>query len=183
MKNVRDMTNLELAGYVASHLHKKGINVVLSGGACVSIYSHGKYVSRDLDFVNTGLVRRNRIRKAMEEIGFAEDRRYFEHPATDYLVEFPAGPLSVGEEPVKQIDEFQVVTGTFKIISPTDCVKDRLAAYYHWQDRQSLEQASLVAATNDIDLDEIERWSEVEGKHGEFMRIKHRLQESLRASY
>ena len=30
-----------------------------------------------------------------------------------------------------------------KLLSPTDCVKDRLAAYYHWNDRQSLEQAIL----------------------------------------
>jgi hypothetical protein len=62
-----------------------------------------------------------------------------------------------------------------KIISPTDCVKDRLAAYYHWGDQQCLYQASLVARTNKIDLDEVQRWSEAEGKQGEFEKIRTKL--------
>jgi hypothetical protein len=52
MKPVRDMTQAELGAYVQSHLGAKGIDVVLSGGAVVAIYTSGKYVSRDLDFVN-----------------------------------------------------------------------------------------------------------------------------------
>ena len=48
------------------------------------------------------------------------------------------------------------------LLSPTDCVKDRLAAFYHWKDQQSLEQAVLVARTNEIDLGEVERWSRKE---------------------
>ena len=30
-------------------------------------------------------------------------------------------------------------------MTPTDSVKDRLAAYYHWNDQQALEQAIMVA--------------------------------------
>jgi len=59
-----------------------------------------------------------------------------------------------------------------KIISPTDCVKDRLAGYYHWDDLQCLEQAVLVAQVNRIDLEEIERWSGGEEKLDEFRRIR-----------
>jgi hypothetical protein len=66
-------------------------------------------------------------------------------------------------------------TGTLRVISPTDCVKDRLAAYYHWGDRQSLEQAILVAEESDVDLNEIKRWSEKEGKLGEFEALGHRI--------
>jgi len=62
-----------------------------------------------------------------------------------------------------------------RIISPTDCVKDRLAAYYHWGDRQSLEQAVLVAKNNEIDLHELERWSEAEGRLSAFREIRKRL--------
>jgi hypothetical protein len=46
---------------------------------------------------------------------------------------------------------------------------DRLAAFYHWRDRQGLDQAVLVAAQQVIDLDEIERCSVREG-HGEAHR-------------
>jgi hypothetical protein len=42
-------------------------------------------------------------------------------------------------------------------------VKYRLAAYYHWKDRQSLEQAILIARDHDIDMEEVGRWSVNEG--------------------
>ena len=61
------------------------------------------------------------------------------------------------------------------VISPTDCVKDRLAAYYHWGDQQSLLQATLVAQQNKINIDEIRRWSLAEGKLEEFERIEGKL--------
>jgi len=81
----------------------------------------------DLDFVNAGFTRRAAIREAMDALGFSEENRYFRHPDTELRVEFPPGPLGVGEEPVKQIDEIATDTGVVRIISPTDCVKDRLA--------------------------------------------------------
>ena len=52
MKPIKEMTNAELAAFVESHLRERGIEVVLSGGACVSIYSNGKYVSSDLDLID-----------------------------------------------------------------------------------------------------------------------------------
>ncbi len=142
----------------------------------MAIYSQGKYVSLDLDFVNAAFTKRDRISGVMEALGFHEENRYFRHPATDLLVEFPPGPLGVGEEPVKQIAEIQTVAGVLRAISPTDCVKDRLTWYYHDQDTECLRQAVLVAACTPIDLKEIERWSKVEGKHDEFTRIKVQLQ-------
>lgn len=172
---LKNMSVTELAGYISTHLSAKGIDVVLSGGACVAIYSKGKYVSMDLDFVNAHHARRAIIRKAMEEIGFQEEQRYFRHPDTDYLVEFPPGPVCVGEEPVKQVVGLNVSTGILRIISPTDCVKDRLAGYYHWHDSQCLEQAVLVAGANKVDLEEIKRWSQAEGKLDEFKHIKSRF--------
>lgn len=172
MKRIGNMTRRELAGLVSSEFQKNGINVVLSGGSCVSIYSAEKYVSMDLDFVNAAFTKRDRIRGVMESLGFHEENRYFRHPDTDLLVEFPPGPLGVGSEPVKQIDEIQTGTGILRIISPTDCVKDRLTWYYHDKDSECLRQAILVANNNTIDLKEIKRWSQAEGKSKEFDRIK-----------
>ena len=129
----------------------------------------------DLDFVNAGGVKRKVIEEAMLALGFTMENRYFRHQDSELLVEFPPGPLGVGEEPVKQIDEIVTSTGTLRIISPTDCVKDRLTWYYHANDRQCLEQAFLVAAAHKIDIKEIERWSGVEGKLDAFYKIEHRL--------
>jgi hypothetical protein len=154
---------------------KKGIDAVLSGGSAVAIYCNNKYVSKDIDLVNIHFVERRRIKIAMEEIGFREEGRYFEHPDTKLLVEFPPGPLSVGDEPIRQVDEIRYKTGTLRVISPTDCIKDRLVAYYHWGDQQCLAQAILVAQNKEIDIDEIERWSKVERMGQKFRQVKDRL--------
>jgi hypothetical protein len=69
---------------------------------------------------------------------------------------------------VKQIDEIKLSTGTLRVISPTDCVKDRLASYFHFGDRQGLVQASMVAKQNTVDVKEIRRWSEGEGQLAKF---------------
>ena len=168
MKQIKSMTQAEVAAYVQNHLQQKGINVVLSGGATVAIYSSNKYVSKDIDLVIVSLDDRRKIKKAMEEIGFSERGRSFEYPGTQFIVEFPPGPLSVGEEPVREISEIEYETGILRTISPTECVKDRLAAYYHWGDQQCLSQALLVAQLNKIDMKEIRRWSAVEGMEGKY---------------
>src|ERR1043165_9769817 len=108
----------------------------------------------------------------MTEIGFYEEGRYLRHPEAQFFVEFPPGPLAIGEEPIKQIVERKLPTGTLKIISLTDCVKDRLAAYYHWSDQQSLLQAVLVSQRHKVNINEIRRWSLAEGKLKEFEKIK-----------
>jgi len=71
--------------------------------------------------------------------------------------------------------ELEFTTGRLRILSPTDCVKDRLAGYYFWKDLQCLEQAILVAADNDVDVEEIERWSKHEGMLEEFSKIRGKL--------
>jgi hypothetical protein len=108
----------------------------------------------------------------MEIIGFRDEGRHFRHPDSEVIVEFPPGPLAVGSEPVKAVSEVRLSTGTLRLISPTDCVKDRLASYFHWGDRQALSQAVLVATHHVIDIDDVARWSRAEGKFEEFKRIR-----------
>lgn len=175
MKPLSAMTRLELAAFIGAEFKRRNINVVLSGGSCVSIYSQEKYVSMDLDFVNAAFTKRPQIVSAMTALGFTEKNRYFAHPDTAYLIEFPPGPLGIGEEPVRQIDEITTSTGVVRIISPTDCVKDRLSWYYHGNDTECLEQAVLVAQANDIDIKEVKRWSVAEGMGPRFEKIKARL--------
>src|SRR5262249_43290553 len=78
-------------------------------------------------------------------------------------VEFPNGPLSVGEERPKEIAQRKLRTGILRLLSPTDCVKDRLTWWIHGKDRQSLEQAVAVAQRVSVDLAELRRWVRGEG--------------------
>ncbi|NOH01403.1 MAG: hypothetical protein HND47_05210 [Chloroflexi bacterium] len=175
MKKIKNMSQVELAAYVQDSLQADGIQVVLSGGSAVSFYSSDKYVSKDLDLINTSFSRRSKIKAVMDKLGFHEQGRYFIHPETTFFIEFPDGPLSVGEEPVKEISEFALATGTLRVLSPTDCVKDRLCAFYFWNDLQGLEQAILVTKSQKVDMKEIKRWSKVEGKEKEFKAFTDKL--------
>ncbi len=178
MKKIKNMNLGELAAFVSSHLREHGINAVLSGGACVAVYSLNQYQSYDLDFIENFSTSLKKLKEIMSLIGFMPENRYFKHPDTQYFVEFPPGPLTVGDEPVKEIIEREFVTGTLTLISPTECIKDRLAGYYHWHDEQCLEQAILVAANEKIHINELKRWSAHEGKSEEFKRIMNRLKKS-----
>jgi hypothetical protein len=176
MKGIREMSLGELAAFVCSHLKSRGIRVVLSGGSCVSLYASDRYVSMDLDFIELLHTTRRQLKKALAEIGFTEQNRYFKHPETEFFLEFPSGPLAVGGEPVGAIAEIQFDTGTLTLLSPTDCVKDRLAAFYHWNDRQCLEQAVWVARERGIDWQEIEQWSRKEGEEEKFAVFRKRFE-------
>jgi hypothetical protein len=175
MKAVAKMTQAELAAHVASELQQAGVELVLSGGAAVSIYTSNEYVSQDVDLIATGLSTRAQIRKAMQRMGFREGGRHYQHPESRWVVEFPGGPPHVGGEPIGPTRRLRFATGTLQVISPTDCVKDRLSAYYHWHDQQSLEQACLVAAHQRISLPEVRRWSKAEGMAEEFNKVAHLL--------
>jgi len=175
VKKIKDMSQAELAAFIQDALQADGIPVVLSGGSAVSFYSSNKYVSKDLDLINAGFARRSRIKSVMENLDFSEKGRYFIHPDTTFFIEFPDGPLSVGEEPVKEISEFELATGTLRVLSPTDCVKDRLCAFYFWNDLQGMEQAVLVTKSQQVDLKEIKRWSKVEEKEKEFKAFTDKL--------
>jgi hypothetical protein len=141
------MNIAELAAFVSTHLQRHGIDVVLSGGACVAIYSNDAYISLDLDFIEIHFTKRKELRTALAEIGFSEKNRYFCHPETDFFLEFPTGPLAVGSEPVREIHTIVLSTGTLKLISPTDCVKDRMAAYYFWMTGNPCSRPSWWPAT------------------------------------
>lgn len=175
MKTIGAMSIGELAAYVCSHLQGNGINVVLSGGGCAAIHSQGQYVSYDLDFIENLGSSRRKLRRVLAEIGFEEQGRYFRHADTDFFLEFPAGPLAVGDEPPRELVVLHFETGDLTTLSPTDCVKDRLAAYFPWNDLECLEQALLVARMAAIDLHEIERWSLKEGNAAKFSLFRDQL--------
>jgi hypothetical protein len=164
VKPINKMSRLEFAAFVHSLLLESNIDVILSGGSCVSIYSEEQYVSGDLDFIRTGLEPFWRLRAVMVENGFIEENRYFKHPDSVFYVEFPGGPPSVGEDPIVDYNLVETECGSLKLLTPTDCVKDRLSAYYHWRDQEALHQALMVAEMHSINMTAIAEWSLREGK-------------------
>jgi hypothetical protein len=69
VKSLREMSIGEIAAYVAEHLRQDGVNVVLTGGSCVSIYTANRYQSLDLDFIEEGRAGRKKISSCKEVLG------------------------------------------------------------------------------------------------------------------
>jgi len=156
----------ELWRFVAWHLDGEGIYSVLVGGAVVAIYTEGLYKSGDLDIVPDDF-QRKQLAEALEKIGFFPSKsRYFKHAKCEHLVlEFPKGPIELGEEFPIVPDEIEWEGRTIRLLSPTDCVKDRLAAYIHWGARDCFDQAVLVCQRQAmrVDMKKVEKWCETEG--------------------
>lgn len=173
--NFKSCTAEELWKYVASALSKNGIESVLVGGAVVSIYTKGLYQSGDLDFIVQNSARA-RLPEIMASLGFKKTDRHYAHPECKHLfVEFPSGPLSIGEairiRPKEQKVEKQVI----KILSPTDCIKDRLASYIHFKSRETLEQAAMVAQKQPFNLAAVRKWCKEENAIEQFKEFQRAL--------
>ena len=163
----------DLAALVNTKFAEHNMKTVLVGGACVAIYSNNRYLSYDLDFVT--FENRGKIKKALCELGFELKGKYFARPDCPYFIEFVSPPVAVGDQLVHQFKTLLTEFGQVELLTPTDCVKDRLLGYFYWNDRQSLEQAILVARAHPIEIEELERWAIVEGKQEVFKAVQSRL--------
>ena len=143
-------------------LVRAGVSATLSGGGAVTIYAENLYLSGDLDFVTTAQLKR--IVAAIEPLGFVRSpgAREFTHPGTRFYVEFPPGPLGFGDTVVSDDDATTLETafGPIRIVTPTQLVMDRLAAYVHWNDNPSFDQALMVVRKQPIDWPELYAWAE-----------------------
>ncbi len=152
----------ELAAIVSEKLSENGIEAVLVGGACVSIYTKNKYLSSDLDFVTHAAIKE--VAAAISDLGFErKNSRHFIRKGCHFFIEFIAPPVAIGDKPIKNLNKLKTKFGKIVLLTPTDTVKDRLAAYYHWNDPQALEQAIMVARGQKVNISEIKRWSAKEG--------------------
>jgi hypothetical protein len=172
MKISKDLTLAELAALIATELKKLNIECVLTGGAVVSIYTDNKYQSSDLDYISPN--DQKEIEQAVAKLGFIKEGRIFTHPNTAFYVEFPKGPLSIGNQLIKAEGELTISGNKLILLSPTQSVMDRLAAFYHWNDRQSLDQAVWISEKHPINFAKVKAWSKNEGaldKYEEFFSL------------
>ena len=172
MRITRRSTIADVAAVVATALRDAGFDAILTGGACAAIYSAGAYVSHDLDFIIRAGGGRAALDEALSAVGFARKHDRYVHPKTTFFVEFPRGPLSIGEDTDIRPARLKVGRLTIAALSPTDSCRDRLAAFYHWSDRQSLRSAVEIAVRARVNMAAIRRWSEREGAPDKFQEFR-----------
>ncbi len=158
----------EVAVVVGDALRRHGIRAVLTGGACACLHTRGRYVSRDVDYVLPAETVLSMLDAAMAAIGFRRDGSRYIHSKCKFFVEFPAGPLAIGQDSSPR--PVLIRRGSLRTLSlsATDACRDRLAAFYHWGDRQALNAAIQIAIANRIGIQRIRAWSVAEGATARF---------------
>lgn len=155
----------ELWEFVAAYLKKNGIDTVLVGGGVVCVYTRGVYRSGDLDMIVYSNSAKS-IDDTMNEIEFFRNGKNFYREDCKFAIEFPSGPIGIGEETSIRPVEREAYNQIIRILSPTDSVKDRLASYIYFNSRDCFEQAVLVAKMTEVNLGKVEIWLQKE-KNGE----------------
>jgi len=148
---------------VSAALNSAGISCVLTGGSAAVIYAPQGYMSEDADFILDSEDSLADVERALDAIGFRRDgrSRNFVHDAVTFTVEFPKGPLAVGGDYIDKIAVIERGGVRLRILTRTDCIRDRLAHYYHWDDFTALNAAVSVAAEapESVDFAEIRAWT------------------------
>ena len=151
---------------VAAALEQHGISGVLTGGSAASLYAPQAYMSDDADFILEEENSLAEVAIALESTGFRRESRSrsFFHPKSQYSVEFPKGPLAVASDYITETHEIKRGRQRVRVLTRFDCIRDRLAHFYFWNDYTALN-AAVAVASQDItanDLANLRVWTERE---------------------
>ena len=140
------MSLIEVAAAVATHLKTHGIEVVVVGGSAITAHAPNVYTSMDIDFAVTSGIDRRRINLALAELGFRRRGRTFLHPDITYSLDFVADRPYIEQQPVYDFAEIPTPVGNVRVLHLEDAIADRVAAFLHWSDSESLNAAERAAA-------------------------------------
>ncbi len=170
-------TLVDVAYAVCTALDRAGITAVLTGGSAATFYAPDAYQSSDIDFVITFTAAAGQGEPALRGLGYQRRGDFYVHPAAAFPLEFPPGPLMIGDDLVKAWQTETRRKERLHVLSPTDCCRDRLAAFLYWNDFSGLEQALSVcrARWKGIDLAAVRAWCARERQDEKFDLFEKRL--------
>ncbi len=145
----------------------------MTGGSAATFYTE-LYCSRDVDFVLTFGSGAN-VPPILSELGFEVRGSHYVHPRSAYTLDFPPGPLAVGNAYLSHWETVHRGDFVLHVLSRTDSVRDRLTAFFHWNDLGSLLVALAVAQSGPVDLELIRAWSVRETAGAKFEEFERRL--------
>ena len=153
---------------VCTALNNVGTTAVLTGGSAATYYASASYQSGDADFIITFSTDPHGAGAAIRKLGYRESGGTYHHADNVFTVEFPPGPLAIGSELIRSYETVRRADEVLFVLSRTDCVRDRLAAFYFFSDRSALAAAVAVARGSTIDVPAIRQWSLTEGEGARF---------------
>lgn len=149
----------EAVQLISSHLASRGHNPVLIGEACAYLYFGTVMTPKTIEFsINNYSI--DMVNAAMLGLGFIPTGEHsFVNEKYPVEVLLTPHPVSVGDDIVENYRILKTAKGSIKALTPTDCVRHRLAVFYRFGERTALSDAVKVARRQKVDLDFVRRWS------------------------
>ena len=113
----------------ARHSTTPGTTAVPSGGSAATYYAPRAHQSRDADFIIVMSLDGEVATSALDGLGYEQIGGTYAHRENRYTLEFPPGPLAVGGDRIIAYETVRRNSEILRIISATDCVRDRLASF------------------------------------------------------
>lgn len=139
--SLRGSSLLEVAALASASLERAGIRVAIVGGSAVTAYVPKVYTSKDIDFAAINGAGRREFGSAVAPIGFKPHGRDFVHPETPYTLDLVADTPYVDRHPITEFQTLPTRFGPVRVYKFEDALADRVAAFLHWGDSQSLDVA------------------------------------------
>ena len=148
---------VEVASIVARQLSKHGLDPVVVGGSAITAHVPEVYTSSDIDFAIPSGIDARKISMALGEIAFVREGRSYRHSACAYTLDFVADTPFIDQRPVQEFAEIRTAFGAFRVYYLEDAIADRVAAFVHWSDSESLDVAerSLRAGRKCVSRDRL----------------------------
>ena len=125
----------------------------------MELYTNELYSSYDMDFVMEYSYKQKLIEQTMLDLGFLIDGKYYVLKNSKFFIAILTPPVAVGDQFLSNFSKRDTKVGTLTLLTPTDCVKDRLCGYVFHNDKKCFDHALAVAHKNSIDKDELRDWA------------------------
>jgi hypothetical protein len=155
---LRDASLAEVAAQASAHLELAGIPVAVVGGSAVTLYVPEVYTSKDIDFAAIRGTNRREFAAALAPLGFTAQGRDFVHPDSPYTLDLVADTPYVDQRPITTFATISTRFGPVRVYRFEDAIADRIAAFLHWGDSQSLDVAEQAIKN----LPGVTRWRSLE---------------------
>lgn len=147
---------------------REGLIVV--GGSAIEIYTHGAYVSGDIDVIGP----RARIERVLRDWGFQKDGRTWWSAEWKLVIDIVRSEGYTGSE--VRLRVFESPYGTVRVAAVEDLIIGRLASTKFWKLPEDLKQATLLAIeyVDTIDWGYVELRASKEDVSDLLVELRHR---------
>ena len=146
---LKDASLAEVAALASRTLSDAGIPVAVVGGSAVTLHAPDVYTSKDIDFAALRGTTRKEFAAAIRPLGFNASGRDFVHPDTAFTLDLVADTPYIDQRPITAFATVKTRHGPVTVYKFEDALADRVAAFLHWGDLESLTVAER-ALTNAV---------------------------------